>query len=495
MAVMSEKSASHRRQRTVAPAPRPAPRARRAVGTPVFAGAPSIDSAVGPHSDETDTAMPPPEALAADLDADDADDADSADEPIATTPAAPARLSRSDADKGESLGKYFREMSELEVLKPEEEFAHARGIEALEIALWAEVLSFAPMTGTILDRVEASLDNALPEFRALRRMSGEPRGAVAEERRRGLVARVAKKLRTLDTDRVHMEALAEELRRLAADLPASSRRARRAPTRGTIAPVGTAALRAYLARVQAADRAAAAARNAFVLANLRLVVSIARRFNFGRMSLADLIQEGNLGLIKAVERFDYSRGFRFSTYATWWIRHAISRALADKGREVRLPVHMIDAYHRLGKARRELTTRLGRQPSSEELAEATSIATGKIERMRTYLVDQSMSLDRPVGDEDGRTLIELLVDPESDELAPADRMMLEQSTSKLQRVLAELKPIEQDILRQRFGFDDDREQTLKEIGEKYKLSRERIRQLQEQALEKMRRALDDEQRS
>ena len=137
------------------------------------------------------------------------------------------------------------------------------------------------------------------------------------------------------------------------------------------------------------NRAAAEARNDFVKANLRLVVSIARRFNHGRMALADLIQEGNLGLIKAVERYDYRRGFRFSTYASWWIRHAISRALADKGREVRLPVHMIDAQHRLAKARRELTGKLGRQPTSEELAEATQMPLDKIEKMRTWLLEQS----------------------------------------------------------------------------------------------------------
>ena len=128
-----------------------------------------------------------------------------------------------------------------------------------------------------------------------------------------------------------------------------------------------------------------AAKNEFVKANLRLVVSIARRFNHGRMPLADLIQEGNIGLMKAVERYDYRRGFRFSTYASWWIRHAISRALADKGRAVRLPVHMIDAYHRIAKAQRELQSKLGRQPTTQEIAAATGIEADKLEKMRTFL--------------------------------------------------------------------------------------------------------------
>jgi RNA polymerase primary sigma factor len=245
----------------------------------------------------------------------------------------------------------------------------------------------------------------------------------------------------------------------------------------------------YLKAVRSASAAAGEARNDFVRANLRLVVSIARRFNHGRMALADLIQEGNIGLMKAVERYDYRRGFRFSTYASWWIRHAISRALADKGREVRLPVHMIDAHHRLAKAKRELTAKLGRQATTEELSQATQIAPEKIEKMRTYLFDQSFSLDRPVNDEDGRHFVDFLKDPTCEEHSPADVLATQAITREIRSLLLELKPIEADILRQRFGLDDDQELTLKEIGAKYNLSRERIRQLQEQALTKMRRAL------
>jgi RNA polymerase primary sigma factor len=287
----------------------------------------------------------------------------------------------------------------------------------------------------------------------------------------------------MDTDRNVLDAVLGELERIKRDRPG-----RIAKSKPPFAPTSSTT-RAYLARVARADRAAVTARDAFVLANLRLVVSIARRFNHGRMALADLIQEGNIGLMKAVERYDYRRGFRFSTYASWWIRHAISRALADKGREVRLPVHMIDAYHRIAKAKRELSARLGRNPTTDELSQATLIAAGKIEKMRTYLVDQSLSLDRPVSEDDGRHFIEFLQDPVSEEAAPAERMTTQAMTEEVRELLHDLKPIEADILRQRFGLDDDRELTLKEIGEKYNLSRERIRQLQEQALSKMRRAL------
>jgi RNA polymerase primary sigma factor len=249
------------------------------------------------------------------------------------------------------------------------------------------------------------------------------------------------------------------------------------------------ASRAERTRLVAAVRAGEAAFDQFVNANLRLVVSVAKRYQATGVPLLDLVQEGNLGLIKAVERYDYRRGFRFSTYASWWIRHAISRALADKGREIRLPVHMIDAHHRLTKARRELTTKLGRSPTTEELAETTGMPLDKVENMRRWVLEQSVSLDRPVGDEEGRSLAEVLEDPDKEDASPTADLEMDALQSEVRSILGELRPIEADILRQRFGLETEHELTLKEIGEKYNLSRERIRQLQEQALVKMRRAL------
>ena len=296
-----------------------------------------------------------------------------------------------------------------------------------------------------------------------------------------LATRAARKLRADDVDHLFIDAALGAIDRVALGIG----------SRG--APVGALgrerARKEWLLRVHTANRAAAAARNEFVKANLRLVVSIARRFNHGRMALADLIQEGNLGLMKAVERYDYRRGFRFSTYASWWIRHAISRALADKGREVRLPVHMIDAQHRLTKARRQLTGQLGRQPTTEELAAATQMPLDKVEKMRSWLLEQSISIDKPVGDDEGRVLGEVLEDPDREDVSPTGELEWEALTAEVRDLLHELRPIEADILRQRFGLGTEQELTLKEIGDKYNLSRERIRQLQEQALAKMRRAL------
>ncbi len=401
-------------------------------------------------------------------------------------PAARRKRERPAPDQGNFLAKYFRDMAALSVLQPKEEFVAAREIEQLEVFVWQAILSYPPVTHYMIKVIELAMDNSPVDFRSLRRVAAEARrsGTKAGEQKLSRAARkCAERLQVLDTDKQYLEVVLTELGRIERDAP------RRVIPGKLGFSTRSSGFARYVKSVRSASAAAGEARNDFVRANLRLVVSIARRFNHGRMSLADLIQEGNIGLMKAVERYDYRRGFRFSTYASWWIRHAISRALADKGREVRLPVHMIDAHHRLAKAKRELTAKLGRQATTEELAHATRIAPEKIEKMRTYLFDQSFSLDRPVNDEDGRHFVDFLRDPTCEENSPVDVLATQAVTEEIRRLLLELKPIEADILRQRFGLDDDRELTLKEIGAKYNLSRERIRQLQEQALTKMRRAL------
>ena len=383
-------------------------------------------------------------------------------------------------DNATYLSMYFRDMAALDVLRPEEEFTSAREIEALEILLWEAVLAHAPAVDHVLAAIEPIA--ALPgEAKLLRTTAAKPGSASEGKAWTKLAARAARKLRADDVDHLFIDAALGAIDRVTLGI---------GPRGTTVGPLGRERARKdWLRRVHAANRAAGDARNAFVKANLRLVVSIARRFNHGRMALADLIQEGNIGLMKAVERYDYRRGFRFSTYASWWIRHAISRALADKGREVRLPVHMIDAQHRLTKARRQLTGQLGRQPTSEELAEATDMPIDKIEKMRSWLLEQSISIDKPVGDDEGRVLGEVLEDPDREEVSPTGDLEWEALTAEVRDLLRELRPIEADILRQRFGLGTEQELTLKEIGDKYNLSRERIRQLQEQALAKMRRAL------
>jgi RNA polymerase primary sigma factor len=392
---------------------------------------------------------------------------------------------RGDDEPASFLAMYFRDMAELDVLRPEQEFETARNIEQMELDLWRTVVGFAPGTGWILDIVERELGKPLPEAKLHRAVAERARrksSIQARSRFEKTGAQLAVKLRLLDIDRIFIDAALAEIQRV-------GRATKGLPIEGTISfSTSTKAFADYVRTVSVKAFRLKAAKNEFVKANLRLVVSIARRFNHGRLPLADLIQEGNIGLMKAVERYDYHRGFRFSTYASWWIRHAISRALADKGRAVRLPVHMIDAYHRIAKSQRELQSKLERPPTTQEIAAATGIEADKLEKMKTFLSETPVSLDRPISDEDGRRLIDVLVDPNEGPAVP-EQMASTETQSEMLRLLASLKPIEADILRKRFGLVTDKERTLKEIGDEYRLSRERVRQLQEQALGKMRRAM------
>jgi len=383
------------------------------------------------------------------------------------------------------LAMYFRDMAELSVLKPEQEFETARHIEELELGLWQALLGYAPWAPHLVATVETSMGNTLPDLKGYRVLSERAarKGTSADKRKLAkVITTLSSQIKEMDIDRVFVDAALTELQRLSA-----AARMKR-PIEGLRFGTATKSFQDFAAGITKKSTIVKRAKNEFVKANLRLVVSIARRFNHGRLPLPDLIQEGNIGLMKAVERYDYRRGFRFSTYASWWIRHAISRALADKGRAVRLPVHMIDAYHRIAKSERELQSKLERPATTEEIASVTGIETEKLEKMRTFLADNPVSLDRSLSEDDGRRLIDVLVDP-NEGPSPPEQMMSSETQQEMLKLLSVLKPIEADILRKRFGLINDHERTLKEIGDEYRLSRERVRQLQEQALGKMRKAM------
>jgi len=420
-----------------------------------------------------------------DGDADEATDEVVADSDTEEADEEQAEAKRGDDEPASFLGMYFRDMAELDVLRPEQEFETARRIEEQELDLWTTILGFAPGVTWIADTIEKAAGESLADvstYRAVGEHSRKKASIPERNRFEKEIQQTAENLRKLDIDRIFADGAVAEIHKLGHSVENRERVA------GIGFATNTKAFRDYVKAVATKASRLKFSKNEFVKANLRLVVSIARRFNHGRLPLADLIQEGNIGLMKAVERYDYHRGFRFSTYASWWIRHAISRALADKGRAVRLPVHMIDAYHRIAKSQRELQAKLDRPPTTDEVAAATGIELEKLEKMKTFLAETPVSLDRPISDGDGRRLIDVLVDPEAEPNVP-EQMATSETQTEMLRLLDGLRPIEADILRKRFGLETDKERTLKEIGDEYRLSRERVRQLQEQALGKMRRAM------
>ncbi|MFI6233009.1 RNA polymerase sigma factor SigB [Micromonospora sp. NPDC050784] len=248
----------------------------------------------------------------------------------------------------------------------------------------------------------------------------------------------------------------------------------------TCTPV-SAELRADLELIVAEGRAA---KDHLLEANLRLVVSIAKRYTGRGMAFLDLIQEGNLGLIRAVEKFDYAKGYKFSTYATWWIRQAITRAMADQARTIRIPVHMVEQVNRMVRARRELAVTLGREPTVAEVARALEIPEIQVIELISY-DREPVSLDQAVGDDGESALGDFVasVDPRTE---PSDAAAQGELRNEVSIVLSTLSQREQAVIRLRFGLDDGRQRTLDEVGREFGLSRERIRQIEKVTLLKLR---------
>ncbi|MBC8073889.1 MAG: sigma-70 family RNA polymerase sigma factor [Deltaproteobacteria bacterium] len=385
------------------------------------------------------------------------------------------------------LGIYFREMATAHLMSPTQEHDAAQGILSRRNLYWRAMLGYPPFVPAIVEVIERTFHEPdcpremLDAIQASSRQLRDRQTRAHDERFALDADALAKAMSRLDTDGEATEPIIADLRQIAAG------RGEQVRLSVTLPRHDSAPFRRYVETVEHAAASLWAAKHAFVRANLRLVVTMARRYAHGRMALPDLIQEGNIGLLKAVDRFDPDRGYRFSTYASWWIRHAISRAVADKAREVRVPVHMLDVHHKLRRTKQRFEVLQGREPGDEELAQSAEVPIERVRRLRMCLLDQAPSLDSPISGNDARTAGDLLEDDDAPQVLEGiqSRVM----DSKIRELVDRLPTIEADVLRKRFGLDESEPMTLREIGEQYSLSRERIRQLQEQALGKIRREL------
>jgi RNA polymerase primary sigma factor len=438
------------------------------------------------------------------------------------TPALSAEALRPSAAPAEDpVRLYLKEIGKVHLLTAQQEVSLGRRIEVGQIQLRRALAGIPIATAQLLARVdrirhaEVGLDEVivLPEggepkpeeikplmavFTRIRRLEREIERLQESlhDKRRGKTTR-ANYHKWIAQNRAAIQTAVEKLPlkpglvdQLVADVRRQAKGLAEARTSKDIRALegeiglGKKTLLAALRGIEEHDRVVRQAKRELMEANLRLVVSVAKRYLGSELTLLDLVQEGNIGLMKAVDRFQYRRGFKFSTYATWWIRQAITRAIADHSRTIRIPVHMVETLNRISRVNRALVNEMGRDPTPEELAKKTGVPARKV-RLILESSRKPLSLETPIGEDS--ELGDFLEDKSTE--SPNDNLISQDLTNQVERALGTLSAKEKEILRLRFGIGDEGEHTLEEVGKRFSVTRERIRQIETKALRKLRHPL------